>query len=234
MVAPSPSPRRISTPRWLDLRLVLGVVLVLVAVLLGATLLSRADNTSPVVTVDHDLAAGTVLRPGDLMISRVRLPSNSSRVYLDDVHAAVGKKLSQAVSAGEMLPRAALARAGATTTITIPLSSNSAPDLHAGERIELWLSTQRCASVVLLDDVTVQDVHSGSGSFDDGGDGQDVVISVRPDLAARVVAAQAISDAQIRAGVLSGGTGATAQPPVTSTGGTGLPSDLAACAPTSR
>ncbi|MBE7187831.1 SAF domain-containing protein [Jatrophihabitans endophyticus] len=238
MVATSPSPRRITTPRWFDLRLVLGVVLVLAAVALGAALFSRAGDTAPVVTATHDLEVGTVLRPDDLTISRVRLPSGSGDVYLDHVEDAVGKRLGRAVSQGELLPSAALVTAGRRTTITVPLSSGAAPDLRDGERIEIWLSTARCASVVLLDDVTVQDVRTDAGgSFEDGAQGQDVVISVPPALAGRVVAAQAITDAKIRAGVLTGGGDPTTDstlPPAGSATGGGLPSDLADCAPSDR
>ena len=235
MVATSPSPRRVNTPSWLDLRLVLGVVLVLAAVLLGATLLSRAGDTEPVVTVRHDLAVGTVLRSADLSISQVRLPSGSGDVYLDHVDSAVGKKLGRAVSEGELLPSAALVQVGARTTITVPLSAGTAPDLHSGERIEVWLSTARCASVVLLDDVTVQDVRTDtSGSFEDGSNGQDVVISVAPALAGRVIAAQAITDAKIRAGVLSGGTDPTSSSTLPPAASGGLPSDLAGCASSDR
>ncbi len=43
-----------------------------------------------------------------------------------------------------------------------------------------------------------------SGGFSTSGTGQDVVVSVTPELARRVVAALAIQDATIRAGVLSG------------------------------
>lgn len=231
MVATSPSPRRINTPSWLDLRLVLGVVLVLAAVLLGATLLSRAGDTEPAVTVTHDLAAGTVLRSSDLTVRQVRLPSGSSAVYLDTIDGAVGKKLGRAVSQGELLPAAALVRVGSRTTITVPLSADAAPDLHSGERIEVWISTARCASVVLLDDVTVQDVRTDtSGSFEDGSNGQDVVLSLAPALASRVVAAQALTDAKIRVGVLSGGAEPTSSPTLPPIGSGGLPRDLAACA----
>jgi hypothetical protein len=42
------------------------------------------------------------------------------------------------------------------------------------------------------------------GSFADGTGGQDVVVSVAPELAERVVAALAVDEVKIRAGVLAG------------------------------
>jgi len=70
---PGPTPRRIRPPRWLDLRLVLGVLLVLGSVLLGARVVAAADATVPVWAATGDLAAGTELTAGDLRAVDVRL-----------------------------------------------------------------------------------------------------------------------------------------------------------------
>jgi len=43
---PGPTPRRVRPPRWLDLRLVLGLLLVLHSVLLGSMIVRAADRTS--------------------------------------------------------------------------------------------------------------------------------------------------------------------------------------------
>ena len=67
------TPRRVRPPRWLDLRLVLGVLLVLASVLLGARVVSAADATVPVWAVTGDLAAGTQLSADDLVAVDVRL-----------------------------------------------------------------------------------------------------------------------------------------------------------------
>lgn len=226
----SPPARRIATPSWLDLRLVLGVALVLVSVLLGAFVVSGASRTHATVTATHDLAAGTVLRPGDLSLAQVQLPDRGAGVYLSALKDAVGKKLSRALSAGELVPAASVATPDARTTLTVPFASGTAPDLRSGQRIEIFLSTSVCASVVLLPDVTVQSVRRDpGGSFAGGTGGQDVVIMVDPVLAGRVVAALAIDQAQIRAGVLGGPVTGDAPSPLTAPGGA-PPADIAACA----
>jgi hypothetical protein len=217
----SPRPRRIATPSWLDLRLVLGVLLVLASVLIGAKVVSSAEHTYPTVAVRHDLAAGTVLTADDLRLAKVQLPHRGHGVYLAKVRDAVGRQLSRPMSAGELLPADAVAAVKPQTTVTVPLASGAAPELRKGQRIELWLSTATCSSVVLLPAVPVQAVHADSGTLPGGTGGQDVVISVRPELADRVVSALAIDQAQVRAGVLVG-----AGADVT----TDLP-DLAACVP---
>src|SRR5690242_15148573 len=115
MDVPSPTPRRVSRPRWLDVRLVLGVMLVLAAVLVGAVVISRAKHTDKQVAVTHDLAAGSRLSSDDLAAVDVRLP-DSAHVYLDDPAKAIGKVLNEPIGQGELLPIAALDAARARTT----------------------------------------------------------------------------------------------------------------------
>ncbi len=216
----SPAGRRIAAPSWLDLRLVLGVVLVLAAVVVGAKVVSGARHTYPTVAARHDLEAGTVLSAADLQLARVQLPGHGHGVYLARLKDVVGKQLTRPVSAGELLPSAAVARVRPLTTMTVPLAAGTAPQLRKGERIELWVSTANCSSLVLLRDEVVQAVHaSGGGSFEAGTGGQNVVISVAPPLAERVITALALDGAKVRAGVLIGASGT----PDSGAGATGLP-----------
>jgi hypothetical protein len=226
---PSPRPRRIAPPRWLDLRLVLGVVLVLASVLIGAKVVSGARTTHPAVEVTRDLAAGKVLTARDVKLAQVQLPGRSADAYLTAVRDAVGKQLDRPVSAGELVPARAVSPSAPRTTLTVPLAAGAAPDLRTGQRIEVWVSTANCSSTVLLRDVTVQAVRADAGgSFTSGTGGQDVVISVDPAVADRVIAALALEDPQIRAGVLVGGA-ATGSPADGAPGLSALP-DLSACA----
>jgi hypothetical protein len=207
MEIPSPTPRRVRRPSWLDLRLVLGVLLVAAAVLIGAEVVQSARHTDKELAVTRDLAAGTTLQAADLHVVDVALPDSAKRahVYVSDPARAVGRVLAHPLSAGELLPAAVLTSAPGRTTVSVPFASDAAPKLSRGERIVVWLSTKQCPSVVLLADVTVQDVHPADASeFSSGGGGQDVVLSVSAPLAQRVVTALAIDDATIRAGVLTG------------------------------
>src|SRR5262249_18896853 len=151
-----PRPHRIATPGWLDVRLVLGVALVLASVLLGAKLVSSARHSAPVVAARRDLAVGTVLSADDLAVVPARLPNSGRGVYATGPGDLVGRRLSRPVSAGELVPLAALGNGATHTTVTVPLGAAAAPDLHKGQRIELWVSVGDCPALVLLPDVAVQ------------------------------------------------------------------------------
>lgn len=206
MTVSSPQPRRVRTPRWLDARLVAGIILVLAAVLLGAKVVSGAQHTERRLALTHDLAAGAIVHSSDLTTADVRLPGHD-RVYAVDPAGVLGRQLNRPLSRGELVPTAALDRPSPSTTISVPLAARSAPELQRGQRIEIWVSTASCPSTVLLAEVTVQAVRAGSDALGAGPD-QDVVLSVAPHLADRVVAALADKDAVLRAGVLSGAPGA--------------------------
>jgi hypothetical protein len=183
VVSTSPRPRRVTPPSWLDVRLVLGVALVIVAVVVGALVVARSHHTDPVVTVT--------------------LGDDAKALYASDADAVTGRRLRRDLAAGELVPIGVTVPARSLTTLSVPLGSGAAPALRAGQRIELWLSGPGCSSIILLPDVTVQAVHTDDSNFSGNG-GQDVVISVAGDAADRVVVALALEDAHLRAGVLSG------------------------------
>jgi hypothetical protein len=199
----SPTPKRVKTPSWLDLRLVTGVVLVLASVLIGAKVVSGAHHAYRIVAVTRDLATGSVLRPTDVARVDVQLPGRGAGVYVSDSARVVGKQLNRPLSKGELVPVAALGDRPVSTTLSVPFAAGNAPSLRAGQRIEVWVSTKTCPSVVLLADVTVQDVQAGEQQLGSSG-GQDVVLGVSAALADRVITALAADGAVIRAGVLTG------------------------------
>jgi hypothetical protein len=201
-VPPSPRPHRVNRPRWLDARLAMGILLVAASVLLGVKVVGDARRTGRAVALTHDVAVGTLLDRSDLRIVDVALPDTG--LYIADPDTAVGKVVNRGVGSGELLPAAALGPAPPDTVLTVPLAADAAPPLQPGQRIEIWLSTASCPSVVLLADVPVQDVRPpSSGAFAADG-GQDVVLRIPAGLADRVVTALALDGATLRAGVLSG------------------------------
>lgn len=133
-----PSARRVRPPRWLDLRLVLGVLLVLGSVLLGARVIGSADATVPVWAVTGDLAAGTELGAGDLRPVQVRL-GDAADAYLSTSTRPEGRTLSRAVRAGELLPRAALDEASELVQLALPVQSGYVPPgLDRGQVVDVY------------------------------------------------------------------------------------------------
>ncbi len=104
--------RRLPRARWLDVRLLGGVLLILVAMVGGARVVSAADRTVPIWTVGRDLGAGTTLAPDDLVPRRVHLDGDARRYVSASAPPPAGRVLLRSVGAGELLPAGALATPG--------------------------------------------------------------------------------------------------------------------------
>ena len=137
--APSgPRPRRVGPPRWLDLRLVLGVLLVLGSVLVGARVLTAADATVPVWAASADLSEGTVLADGDLVAVPVRL-DDVAPAYLATSTRPEGRVLTRAVRAGELLPRSALDEPTGSVQLALPVQAGYVPPgLERGRLVDVY------------------------------------------------------------------------------------------------
>ncbi|MFL6162785.1 MAG: SAF domain-containing protein [Jatrophihabitantaceae bacterium] len=191
-------------PSWLDLRLVLGIALVLASVVGGALALSSADHRQSRWAITRDLAAGTVLSGSDVRAVRVQL-GPADHQYLSVTEPVVGRALQSPVQSGQLLPRSVLVTPTQGVAVTIPLRPDNGPAIARGDRITVWLSTKSCQGQVLLSGVPVQSVaRSADASF--GSDTGSVLVVELPGTdARRVVAALDLDSAVIRAGVLSSG-----------------------------
>jgi Chaperone for flagella basal body P-ring formation len=135
---PGSAPRRVRPPRWLDLRLVLGVLLVLGSVLLGARVVAAADATVPVWSAAGDLAAGTVLTAGDLVAVDVRL-DDVAGAYLATSTQPEGRALARAVRSGELLPRTALEEPAELVQMALPVQAGYVPPgLDRGQVVDVY------------------------------------------------------------------------------------------------
>jgi len=146
-VVTSPQARRIRTERR-DLRLAIGVGLVVVSVVLGAKLLSTAGDRVPVWTAKQALAAGTTLRADDVVAVSVAADNLAS--YLPQSSDVTGKVLARDVGAGELVPTAALtdSATGARRLVTVPVDPlHAPPGLARGERVDVYVSPKDGASV---------------------------------------------------------------------------------------
>lgn len=198
----SPTPRRLRSPSWLDLRLIVGVVLVLASIVVGAKVVASADDRVGVWQATRDLAPGAVLGADDLRIARVRLPSIDAYIPADD--QIVGQTVARQVQAGELVPRSGIGEAESGVTVTLPVAVDDVPGIRRGERIIVWVTSPSCRTARVLAGVVVQDVVAPRSGALSGSSRVGITVQVSADAADRVVAAIAERDAVIRVGVLSG------------------------------
>ncbi|MFQ1001597.1 SAF domain-containing protein [Modestobacter sp. SSW1-42] len=198
-VPAGPSPRRVRPPRWLDLRLVLGVLLVLGSVLIGARVVSAADATVPVWSAAGDLAAGTVLAEDDLVAVSVRL-DDAAGSYLATSTRPGGRVLARAVRAGELLPRSVLEGATGEVQLALPVQAGYVPPALAhGQLVDVYAVADPAVGAgaatggdvdLVLSGVAVQAVTGrGEGVLSTSATTLQVVVAVEADEVPRVLTA---------------------------------------------
>lgn len=190
----SPKANRLATPSWLDTRLVLGVLLVLTSVVVGARVLSSADRSQSVWATTRDLAPGTELAARDLTRVRVRLFSNSAGYVRGSGPAPTGYVVRRGVGKGELLPFNALTPPGEDLSfrfVTVPVTrGHLPPDLTSGTQVDVYVSPDTKASTgstaapvgaprLVLRNITVR-LRRPASSFGGGNDQEPIVLRVRP------------------------------------------------------
>lgn len=147
----SPAPRRLVAPGWLNLRLVAGVLLVLISVVVGARVISAADDSNRVWAADRDLAAGTILAEGDLRSVSVRL-DDGAESYLLVSNDPLGRRLGGSVRAGELLPSGLLADSSALVDIALPIAAGFVPpSLTRGRLVDIYALDEQQSQAVPAD-----------------------------------------------------------------------------------
>lgn len=134
--------RRLERPGWRDLRLVIGALLVLLSVAGGARLVAGLDETTPVYAASRDLLPGQPISAEDVVAVDVRLDEALARYVDGSADLAPGTHLVRAVTAGELVPAAALgtARQALDRTVSVPVETSALQTLATGSVVDVWVS----------------------------------------------------------------------------------------------
>ena len=135
---PAPIAPRLTRARWLDPRLLIGVVLVLLSVALGARVVAAADNTIAVWAVTSDLAPGITVTAGDLRPVAVQL--ENAAAYVRATSAPVGYQVVRQIGDGELLPKDALVEPGTLDLrmVVIEVGRGATDGLTRGRLVDVF------------------------------------------------------------------------------------------------
>lgn len=192
----SPRAVRVAVPRWLDARLVLGVLLVASSVAAGARVFTAADNLTAVYVAAHDLVPGEHVAASDLAVGHVRLRGESGLYIAAASTPPVGYVVARYVAAHELVPVAALATASAaqhSRFVTVPVQPGHLADaLTRGDLVDVYLTPKAAAGqavpqpVLVLAGVPVESRAGGTRTFS-ASSAFSVVLAVPADKVAAVV-----------------------------------------------
>lgn len=124
---------------WMDPRLVIGVVLVLVSLAGVWFVVQLSSRTEPVWAATRTLVPGEILTSGDVQQVGVRLSQSQDR-YLDAETDPVGMIVASTVGAGEMLPVRALGEAvsDGRSAVVVEVQGALPRAVRSGSIIDVW------------------------------------------------------------------------------------------------
>lgn len=144
---PRPTAQRLQRPSWRDSRLVVGVLLIALATLGGASLVSHLDDSVEVLAATHSLVPGQPIAAGDVHPVKVHLDGASKTYYRSTRQLPAGQVLRE-VRSGELLPRSAVgttAQVG-VKAVAVHIDPALAQTLVAGSVVDVWVSTRTDAA----------------------------------------------------------------------------------------
>ena len=170
---------RVRRPSWRDPRLLIGLVLIAVAVAAVVGIVQQSDTTEPFYAAAHDLAPGTVIGDGDLVVVHVRV---SSGEYVPQADAVAGRVLGRTVGEGELVPASALIDRDAYSarSIAVQTSMPLADGVGVGSSVDLWVTVSDDSgphSSLVGSGLAVTDVREAKSTLAGGG-GQTVYVAV--------------------------------------------------------
>lgn len=169
MVATAPV-MRLRRPQWKDPRLIVGIVLVVASVLMGALLVSRLSETTPVLIARSPIVPGDEIDAADLVTVELRL-GDQTELYVGTVEAVPeGAVATRTIEAGELVPLSAIGQATEVPLrpVVIPVDATVAESVTPGATVELWHTSPATAdggsgnAELLVSDAVVRRIDEGS------------------------------------------------------------------------
>lgn len=132
---------RLRAPSWRDPRLLVGLLLVLTSVLLGARAVAAASSTTPVWAAARTLVPGEEVTAGDLRRVDVHVDGGAGAYLPAGAPLEDGAVVLREVVAGDLVPRSSLGASADLTTrpVGLPVSGPVPSGLVAGALVDVWV-----------------------------------------------------------------------------------------------
>jgi hypothetical protein len=145
---PKPTAKRLQRPSWRDSRLVVGVVLVLLSMTVGAKAIAAADETAPMYAAVTSLVPGQPVSQKDVKRVDVQLGADRQRYVTADHDIAPETFALREVRPGELLPTSALGTRAAfdLKPVSVPVDGGGAAQLAAGSVVDVWVNARDASS----------------------------------------------------------------------------------------
>ncbi|MGB7819155.1 MAG: hypothetical protein WBL35_10570 [Ornithinibacter sp.] len=139
---PTPTASRLRAPSWRDSRLIVGVLLVLLATVLGSVVVARADDRVPMYAAKGAIAPGRPLTADDVVRVEVRLGDGVATYLPADEPLPPDLWTIRELREGELIPEASIGPADRVEVqqVSLLVDATSAAALGAGSVVDVYVN----------------------------------------------------------------------------------------------
>jgi Flp pilus assembly protein CpaB len=209
-------PRAHARFRRLDLRVAIGLVLMLVAVLGGASLIRKAQERTPILLVARTVQPGQVIEDADLRVAEVSIPAGVDYAPASMRGEIVGRVASEPLWEGKVVSSASasevppLPPGAVAISLLLPAESALGGDVRSGDRVAVISSPtadqatagEERPTTILFTEVPVLSVRQASAV-----EGQGLLVTLTLQLEEARALAEARAKGRVDLALLPGDTG---------------------------
>ena len=169
-------------PLWLDVRFLIGIVLVIASAAGVWAVVHAARTTSPVLAAARTIVPGQAVTAADLVEIDVRLGDTSTR-YLEPAGLVEGMVATRGIDEGELVPAASLGTSGDIdlTTLVVRSALDVPAGIVAGSAVELWATPlegpgQYGEPVVIVPHAIIAEVRTDESMVSSAGADLEIVV----------------------------------------------------------
>lgn len=123
-----------------DPRLWLGILFILAAMIIGQFVISSASARVSAVTLNSNIAQGSLIRESDVTAVQVSVPNVENLISLpSDV---VGKVATADLFAGDLISVHSISNGFASDArnVSVPIRAGHLPQVSPGEKVDIWMT----------------------------------------------------------------------------------------------
>lgn len=194
-------PRTASRIRRIDMRIVLGVILMLFAVVGTATVVQRAQARIPVLVAAEAVEAGEVIEASDIKVADLSVGGGIAYLAASRQNGIVGQIAAEPLSPGKVLTPSSVVTKSTLPSGYVAMSVSLKPyraasgSIHSGDHVAVIASPTQGRdepTTILFKDVAVQSVQQAQTS-----EGSTLIVTLR----LRLEEARALAEAQAKGSI---------------------------------
>jgi hypothetical protein len=123
-----------------DPRLWLGIAFIVAAMIIGQLVISSASARVSAVTLNANIAQGSLIRESDVAAVQVSVPSAQNLMSVPS--EVVGKVATTDLFAGDLVSVHSIANGFASDArnVSVPIRAGHLPQVSPGEKVDIWMT----------------------------------------------------------------------------------------------